>query len=664
MFIPIFHRITMSTTRSVSRAASSSPQPARGKARLHVSDLLLPISVCLWAVGLRRTNVTVLGSFGLLPHLSVIFYAGVALLVVSAAAELAHKRPSTWRMAAHAVALVVMLYGTAPLLYPEPRYTWVYKHIGVVQYISANGHLNDRIDIYQNYPGFFALAAWFTKLAGLGSPLGYAKWAQLFYELAALPLLYLIYKALPLTNRQRWVAILLYFAANWIGQDYFSPQATGTLLSLGIMAIAMRWLYVAKPERVPAWRWLRPRRARLAGAADEPAPRPPARRSIPVIIAILLMYYVLAFTHELSPYILAVQLGALAVVGALRPRWLPFALAAIAVGYLLPHYSFVSSNYRLTGPIGHFFKNITPPSAHKAAAPSERWIERCAEALSLGIWALAAVGAWLRRRAGQEALSLLLLAFSPVLVLVLQGYGNEGILRVFLFSLPWSAALAASALLPRLKGEGSTEVSQDQGPVPPPSGAVRRRRQRRLTAARRRLGALRVVVGLGAVLILFFPSFFGNDELNVMPQPEVATITSFLAHAAPGTIYPALGGAPLRDNARYNQFHIKGIFGRHGALADTPVGPEMANALANVARTRHRPDAPAYVVVAPSMFVFAKTYQKTPATSLRILMASLSHSPSWRLISYKEGTVIYELVPARASTGSLPRGSLPAGAVG
>jgi hypothetical protein len=186
--------------------------------------------------------VTTLRPWGLLAGLPAVFYAGIALLVVSAAIELARPEPSRWRTATHAVALVVMLYGTAPIVYSQGRYAWLYKTVGVVQYISAHGQLDSHIDIYQNWPGFFALAAWFGKVAGVATPLAYAKWAQLVFELAALPLLYLAYDALSLTARQRWVALLLYSAANWIGQDYFSPQALGTLLSLGAMAITLRWL--------------------------------------------------------------------------------------------------------------------------------------------------------------------------------------------------------------------------------------------------------------------------------------------------------------------------------------------------------------------------------------------------------------------------------------
>ena len=209
-------------------------------AQWHVSDVLLPVSLIMWAVAVASTDTRVLGPYGLLSVLPLIFYVAIALLIVSVATELIRRHISRWRMSAHATALVVMLYGTAPIVYPQGRYAWLYKTIGIVQYMGVHGKLDQRIDIYHNWPGFFAFAAWFDKVAGVASPLAYAKWAQLVVELAALPLLYLIYEALALPPRQRWVGMLLYSSANWIAQDYFSPQALGTLLSLGIMAMVMR----------------------------------------------------------------------------------------------------------------------------------------------------------------------------------------------------------------------------------------------------------------------------------------------------------------------------------------------------------------------------------------------------------------------------------------
>ena len=91
---------------------------AARRTTIHFSDVALPVSIALWAIGVSRTNTTTLGPFGLPAQLPVIFYAGVALLVLSAVVELTIGNSSRWRMALHAIGLVVMLYGTARLGVP------------------------------------------------------------------------------------------------------------------------------------------------------------------------------------------------------------------------------------------------------------------------------------------------------------------------------------------------------------------------------------------------------------------------------------------------------------------------------------------------------------------------------------------------------------------
>ena len=478
--------------------AGVSPPASRRRALIHVSDVVLPVSIAAWAIGVSQTDATKLGPFGLPAQLPVIFYAGLVLLVLSAVIELAIATSSQWRMALHATVLVIMLYGTAGLVYSQGRYSWLYKTIGVIQYVDVHGRLNASIDIYQNWPGFFALAAWFDKVAGVSSPLAYARWAQLVFELAALPLLYLIYDGLSLTYRQRWMALLLYPAANWIGQDYLSPQGLGTVLSLGIMALTMRWLFTGNRTHGGPWRrWFRRRPASRPGQAGLPGTISVARvrevfqkrrpgidgfpaagfgpqrrraddggrgggsdpllrsgRRIGLLVTILLLFFVLTTVHELSPYIVAVQLIVLAGSRPLRPRWMPIAMLAIAIAYLLPRLSFVTSHYGLLTSLGSFFGNAAPPSVTSSSSfagtipSSQLLIQRCAEGLSILMWLLALAGAWRRRHSGRIVLALLALTFSPILVLFGQAYGNEGILRVYLFSLPWAAALAAAAVEP------------------------------------------------------------------------------------------------------------------------------------------------------------------------------------------------------------------------
>jgi hypothetical protein len=613
-----------------------------------VHRLLLPASMALWVIGVTRTNATQLGPYGLPAELPVLFYVGLALLVLSASIELAQARLSKAAMALHCVALAVVLYGTAAVVYSEGRYSWLYKTIGVVQYINSHGQLNGNIDIYQNWPGFFALAGWFDKVAGVGSPLVYAKWAQLVFELAALPLLYLAYQALSLPPRQCWIAMLLYLACDPIAQDYFSPQGLGTVLGLGVMAFALRWFHAGN-----GWRGFGRIRRNDPDGTPEPsaAARRPWRITLPLIAVLVLAFFVLTFSHELSPYLVATQLVVLAVAGLLRPRWLPFVLAAVAFGYLLPHLSFVNAHYGLLSSLGHFFSNIVPPSlaAGGPLSAGQEFIERSAEALTVGMWLLALVGAWMRRNSRRTVLTLLILAFSPVIVLAAVPYGNEGILRVYLFSLPWTAALVAAVL----------------SPLP----SISRNRIRRVIAemdSRIHLfGGLRVAVrpamALTVALVLFFPAFFGDDASNVMTAPEVDAVTTFLEEAKPGPVFLPINNLPISD-ARYDLFPVDQVFGTLGALGSAQVKPNVAAVLAGMAIRYTGRHTPAYLIITPSMLAYNESFPVTSQRSFVTLRQSLGRSPDWHVILNWNGSVIYEM-PADAPSPGPGKTGVPGFAV-
>ena len=267
-------------------------------------------------------------------------------------------------------------------------------------------------------------------------------------------------------------------------------------------------------------------------------------RTISCCAAIAITYFVLTFTHELSPYMIVVQLGALAAVRMLRPRWLPLVLAAIAVGYFLPRLGFVNAQYGILRSLGDFFGNASPPSFASGAASvprDQKLIESSAKLLSAEIWGLAAVGAWIHRRSGRSTLSLALLAVSPAVLLIALAYGNEGILRVYLFSLPWSAALAALALTTSrreaMRHRSKRRDAAAQSPVKDLTTATGHKKTV--------MTFVRIALALGVALALFFPAFFGDDGFNVMSRAEVTTVTSFLRTATPGPIYRLVDNGPF-----------------------------------------------------------------------------------------------------------------------
>src|SRR5207253_4125007 len=88
--------------------------------------------------------------------------------------------------ALHPAALVPVVHGTPAIAYGTLRYSWAWKHIGIVDYIQRHGSVNPDIgflDAYHNWPGFFALAALVTRLGGWHDAIGIATWAPVFFEL-------------------------------------------------------------------------------------------------------------------------------------------------------------------------------------------------------------------------------------------------------------------------------------------------------------------------------------------------------------------------------------------------------------------------------------------------------------------------------------------------
>ena len=170
------------------------------------------------------------------------------------------------------------------------------------------------------------------------------------FGLAALPLLYVIFVSLGLTVRQRWMAILLYVSCKWIAEDY-SPAGIGTLLSLGVLALACRWL-LPRHASTSSQARSTPGFLDIASTAWYSRVEPRNFRGLCCTHPDLLRSHV---HHELSPYIVVIQLGALAVAGLIRATLVPTRYLATLPSDTLPHLSFVDAESGLLDSVGAFF---------------------------------------------------------------------------------------------------------------------------------------------------------------------------------------------------------------------------------------------------------------------------------------------------------------------
>jgi hypothetical protein len=267
------------------------PRPAQAARGAGLPALVpwagLAVSVVAWGIALAQTNVALVmtAGLGLFSALPVTFWVAVAVLVVSFCWAVAY-RPRGWpALAAHTVALVAILHATPAILYGTLRYSWAWKHVGVIDFISHHGiefHLGGVLGAYQGWPGFFALNSFLVSASGQGSALSYASWALPVNDLLWLGPVILIARAFTTDQRLIWAAAWVFALGNWVGQDYFSPQAFAYFLYLTVIAICLRWLRTSRASwrpvlaRLPllsAWQSRGPRPAgpRPAAATRRPA---------------------------------------------------------------------------------------------------------------------------------------------------------------------------------------------------------------------------------------------------------------------------------------------------------------------------------------------------------------------------------------------------------
>src|SRR5204863_3853362 len=124
------------------------------------------------------------------------------------------------------------------------------------------------------------------------------------------------------------LAVWLFIIANWIGQDYFAPQAFGFFLFLVVLAIALRWY---RRPAVASRRW------RAKSRRDDDVPVEvvktdvpvPQRRTLALLVVVLMAATVTS--HPLTPLVLTACLAALTIFRVFDRKWPAIAMFLLTV---------------------------------------------------------------------------------------------------------------------------------------------------------------------------------------------------------------------------------------------------------------------------------------------------------------------------------------------
>jgi hypothetical protein len=396
-----------------------------------------------------------------------------------------------------------------------------------------------------------------------------------------------VFGSLGTPTRTRWLALLIFVAGNWVAQDYFAPQALAFVLAIAFVGIVLTWLHGRE--------------------------KPPAL----AVAAAVLVFSAIVVSHQLTPYILIVAVGILTALGRAKPRWLVALMLAEAVLYLLPRYDMVAGNFGgLFSSAFDIFNNARSNAAPPGGLAGRIATARAARILSFAIWGLAALGLLRRRRARVPSTVVVALAATPLFVVLAQSYGGEAVFRVYLFSLPWSALLAASLVHP--------------------------------SAPSARRSALGAVLLSCALLPLLIQAYFGSEAINRVWPSDVAAADYFYAHAPAGSaLVLTTPDFPSRDSADYDRFKSgKGEFETNlASLAFRGVffGPDTLASVEKAVRTDVGPNGHGFLALGPGQRAYAAEFELLPPGSIESLDRALAGSPRWRLFFRQGDSAIYEL---------------------
>jgi hypothetical protein len=395
---------------------------------------------------------------------------------------------------------------------------------------------------------------------GFGTAASFASWAPVFDNLLFAAAAIFVFRSMTSDRRLTWLAVWIFLITNWVGQDYFSPQATNYFLYLVAIGICLRWLapLAAPPVRVVRT-WVRSERLARAvhslierGLAESAAPAV-VDRARPALAAIVILIAAASVTsHQLTPFMLVLSLAALAAFQLIVVRGMPLLVAVMAGAWALyMSVGFLKGNlYWIIASIGSLNVGSSTLSNLGTASHGHVIVAEVARLLTALVGLLAAAGLVRRVRTGHVDLAAGLLAIAPVLMVWGNAYGGEVLFRIYFFALPFLAFLAAGLIFPSPR-------------------------------AGRSWRSVFVAVALcGPLLAGMLIAYYGNERMNYFSHDEVRSEQYLVDHAPPGsTLIGITTDYPWAfrnfESDRYVQLSALPVSERRALLSD-PVG-ELAS---------------------------------------------------------------------------------------
>jgi hypothetical protein len=583
------------TTKTV--VSQHRTDPGRDRALLsRLTGFALPLAaLALGVASLTTARESAIGSYGLVQALPPLYFVSLAVLAASFLIAWRSPRPRPVEFWLSTVILVVLLQGAPGIIESEPRFPTAWLHAGFTDFVAHTGQVLPNADARFDWPSFFTGLALLDRAGGLPDAILLLRWWPVAINLLYLPPLYLLSKLIVRDTKIAMLAVWLFPFANWVGQDYYSPQSVAYLLYLVFLCVVLGPYGASRRAMIP-----RRRKKLPAGkeSADHDAPVQTAAHSVTLLVVMLLLCAALDTGHQLTPFFAIGTVAVLVFFGRTRLLAWPGVMLLLAIGWVC----YGAVDY-WSGHFADIFGGLVSAGSnysedlrlHGDAAHS--LIDHLRLLIACCIWAIALIGFFASRKLRADRIAAAVILLVPLVVIAGQAYGGEAGLRAYLFSLPGALPLAAVAL---------TSVS------------VRPR-----------------LILVSALTLALIPGFliarWGNELSELVRPAEISGMSALYAMAPPGStimsITPQIAWQ-YKDVGQY-QYAPNNLdefaFGSISTIAD---------------RLHNRVGG--YVIITTSQLQYAHAAYGLPMTWGGNLEKQLAQSGVFRLVYSNSATKVYE----------------------
>lgn len=595
-------------------------------------------------LSLTTAQESATGQYGLIQALPLWYFVSLAILAISFILAWRSPRPRLPELALGVISLVVLLQGAPGIIESEPRFATAWLHGGFTDFVAQTGRVLPSIDARFSWPSFFTGMAFLDRAGGLPSALILLRWWPVFINLLYLPPLYLLAKKVLRDGKKAMLAIWLFPFANWLGQDYYSPQSVAYLLYLVLFCVVLgpygadrkamislrrkpggNGLPAGKPgmsSRCPACG----RFTSACGECDgrhckrcqpvpheqqqEPAdgwrPQTPAH-AVTLLLVMLALGAAMDTGHQLTPVFAVATVAVLVFFGRTRLLAWPGVMFLLTAGWICyGAVAFWAGHFTaLFGGLGSVGGNYAGDLRLRGNAAHGQVND--IRLLVVGaVYALAATGFFAGRKMPADRTAAAVLMLTPLVTIAGQSYGEEAGLRAFLFSLPGTLCLVAMAL----------------------------------TAARPRLRPILIGALTAALIPAFLISRWGNELFERVLPGEISAMTAVYRIAPHGSTLMALTSPVTWEFMDIGQYQYPSSNIEQFASGGVPSPARLVPGLAGQLRKNPRGG---YLIITRSQLEYARSAFAPPGWGPDV-ERQLARSPLFRLIYANSASKVYQVV--------------------